>query len=1064
MKNLILIITITSLLKVSGVFGQELTTTYDWTDNGGTMSAEFPGDSPESVSYLFDNKYTTSYSVSGTTQAWFQYEAPAAIIVTSYLVVSSDSAFAPQGWTFECSDDGSTWAILKTESAQAFVKPQQAKPYLTSTSVPHKYWRLKVSSVAGGSGIKIADWQLFGYGASAAQEPDLTTNADLSKITYSASQSIGEPPSRVFDDAIGTKFADPAQKTYWIGYELPFAHVIDKYAITISCCSHERSPRSFQLLGSNDGTNWDIIDSRVNKNFFNNGSNIAPFNMQVYTVPKPAQNWASYADTAHQVLMSEYWNTGDHYFNQDNNKPTPHVGLNYWWQAHALDALVDAYVRTNDVKYKTRMDQLIVGLIAKNPFGSGSIKSNYFDDMEWMGLACLRAYYATNDIKWRDYAIQLWGMIKLGWDPSPKGGFHWTTDVGTTRTDTVINAISNSPASILASRLYKLTNDTEYLDWAKKAYNYVKDNFLDNTRGVIWDGYGHIGDNGWVFTYNQGVYIGAALELYKITQESAYLEEALRTATYVMNDRVKFSERGVIQSDAGSADGGLFKGIYVRYLAELIMEDDIGHANRIKLQNFIMDNGTSLWHNATLLPNVRFAGDWVNRTSNPVISSSNHISGIMLFEALDALKRKGYEDMVLASSQRAYKYIRLNVIANATGNTGGNNGAGMSEWQLYGGEPNPPLVTLTAPAGGTKFPFNPDITLDATVVDYPGLKKVGFYSGTTLIGTSTTSPYTFAWNNAPSGVHSITAKAFDDRDSTITSTVVQVTVAPDPSSQFVEITSPGNNQVFAPSTPITFDAEAANFPDIAKMEFYNGATLLGEDATSPYSFTWNPPAHPGAYNITVKAINDVNEFLISVGTIVIVSSETNPTVPSVKITSPTTGSTFEASTAITFTAEVLQVGITKLEFFNGGTLIGTDTEAPFSIIWNNPKSGINYITAKATNDKDETATSTVVQVIVNGGPVTDVEELLGQKNASYPNPFLDHVYIPLELKSRGSASIQIYNSAGQLIHTSTHDNLNAGQNYIELRDISNNSSQSGYYTYKVITNGETKSGTIIRMK
>jgi flagellar hook assembly protein FlgD len=74
------------------------------------------------------------------------------------------------------------------------------------------------------------------------------------------------------------------------------------------------------------------------------------------------------------------------------------------------------------------------------------------------------------------------------------------------------------------------------------------------------------------------------------------------------------------------------------------------------------------------------------------------------------------------------------------------------------------------------------------------------------------------------------------------------------------------------------------------------------------------------------------------------------------------------------------------------------------------------------------------------------------------------VYIPLELKSRGSASIQIYNSAGQLIHTSTYDKLNAGQHYMELKDISNNGSQSGYYTYKVITNGETKSGTIIRMK
>ena len=51
------------------------------------------------------------------------------------------------------------------------------------------------------------------------------------------------------------------------------------------------------------------------------------------------------------------------------------------------------------------------------------------------------------------------------------------------------------------------------------------------------------------------------------------------------------------------------------------------------------------------------------------------------------------------------------------------------------------------------------------------LVKVEFYNGTTLLGTSTTSPYAYTWPNVAVGNYPFTAKATDSKGATATSTV-----------------------------------------------------------------------------------------------------------------------------------------------------------------------------------------------------------------------------------------------------------------------------------------------------
>jgi hypothetical protein len=89
----------------------------------------------------------------------------------------------------------------------------------------------------------------------------------------------------------------------------------------------------------------------------------------------------------------------------------------------------------------------------------------------------------------------------------------------------------------------------------------------------------------------------------------------------------------------------------------------------------------------------------------------------------------------------------------------------------------PPTVTLTSPISNASYTAPATITLAATAADSDGgVVRVEFYSGTTLIGTSTTAPYTFTWRNVPVGNYTFTAKAIDTSGAGATSTAVTVHV------------------------------------------------------------------------------------------------------------------------------------------------------------------------------------------------------------------------------------------------------------------------------------------------
>lgn len=151
-----------------------------------------------------------------------------------------------------------------------------------------------------------------------------------------------------------------------------------------------------------------------------------------------------------------------------------------------------------------------------------------------------------------------------------------------------------------------------------------------------------------------------------------------------------------------------------------------------------------------------------------------------------------------------------------------------------------PTASITSPTAGATFAAGAAIPLAATATDGDGTTtKVEFFrGGSTLIGTATTSPYTFSWTGAASGSYSLTAKATDNSGGTKTSTAVAITVNANVLPT-VSITSPTAGATFIAGANIALAANAVDSDgSISKVEFFRaGSTLIGTATTSPYTFT-----------------------------------------------------------------------------------------------------------------------------------------------------------------------------------------------------------------------------------
>ena len=99
-------------------------------------------------------------------------------------------------------------------------------------------------------------------------------------------------------------------------------------------------------------------------------------------------------------------------------------------------------------------------------------------------------------------------------------------------------------------------------------------------------------------------------------------------------------------------------------------------------------------------------------------------------------------------------------------------------FSVGGGGNTPPTVSLTSPTAGQAFSAGAAVPLAATASDNSGVVRVEFRIDGNLVGTDTSSPYTFSATGVAAGSHTATATAVDNGNPALstTSTAVSFTV------------------------------------------------------------------------------------------------------------------------------------------------------------------------------------------------------------------------------------------------------------------------------------------------
>jgi hypothetical protein len=173
-----------------------------------------------------------------------------------------------------------------------------------------------------------------------------------------------------------------------------------------------------------------------------------------------------------------------------------------------------------------------------------------------------------------------------------------------------------------------------------------------------------------------------------------------------------------------------------------------------------------------------------------------------------------------------------------------------------GSSNQPPNVSLTSPADGATFNAPASLTLSASASDSDGtIANVEFYANSTLVGSDTSNPYSFNWNNVGAGSYSLTAVARDNAGGTTSSATREITVG-SPTLPSTVLFSPSGNDATSvnhyvldifPSGANPTVANPVSSVDLGKPPIYNG------ECSVDISTTIRNLA-PGSYFATVTAI------------------------------------------------------------------------------------------------------------------------------------------------------------------------------------------------------------------
>lgn len=149
----------------------------------------------------------------------------------------------------------------------------------------------------------------------------------------------------------------------------------------------------------------------------------------------------------------------------------------------------------------------------------------YYDDNAWIVLGLVEAAEITRDPKYREQAEKTFRYVMSGEDDKLGGGIYWRESDRASK-----NTCVNAPAVVSALRLYQVTRKRDYLETARRLYDWTNKT-LQDADGLFFDNIrldGTVEKTKW--SYNTALMIRANVLFYSVTKEERYRKEAQRIA------------------------------------------------------------------------------------------------------------------------------------------------------------------------------------------------------------------------------------------------------------------------------------------------------------------------------------------------------------------------------------------------------------------------------------------------------------------------------------------------------------------------------------------------------
>ncbi|UFS59849.1 glycoside hydrolase family 76 protein [Subtercola endophyticus] len=367
--------------------------------------------------------------------------------------------------------------------------------------------------------------------------------------------------------------------------------------------------------------------------------------------------FARYADRAQAGLSRHFGGLGPGSL-RSNSPPrvTELAAFNYWWLAHAVEVRVDAYERSGWSGWLVLARQTYAGIRRRN---RGSLFNSYFDDMSWLALAALRLFDATAEQQYLRDANALWQRIAQRGAAAADAG-HGKAVAWRVSQPSYLNAPTNGAFGIVSERLYERGGGGVTAQFADSSRTFLENTLRDEQTALIADGLNRAGDGridtDWLFSYNQGLYLGLKTLAFRRTGDTVHLDDAVGTALATveqLTDSGVFTNENVNHQARGGGDVGLFKGIFYRYLADLLcvpeLRDRTSSADSTGLAAPVAALESALRHATDLLwqtfsPSLLAADDWREFATAPV-ALSTELSAVMALEA-----RSRFETTIAAAA------------------------------------------------------------------------------------------------------------------------------------------------------------------------------------------------------------------------------------------------------------------------------------------------------------------------------------------------------------------------------------------------------------------------------